>query len=357
MKKTAFKKIAEMDEEELQTIYELTYKYGWLVSEERQEGWLPDRAYLEKAKIEGELNPWIDYGIKELLVTYDEWLGFHLRDNWVETMMETSDSLTGLLGAMLNWTKAPTSMRSEGDVEERILEAAYEALDWKHSFMEDTDYIYETYGVPVVENYISEINDVDQAEKLEEEWENLKDQYGEASGAEEFISQHDLEKQFEEQTEDVGDFDDFESMYSFEDLPDMFPQLLNDVDFLRGLYDIYLDIFNGLEEEIADISRTRSELTHAENGSLQDKIIAFQLGLTTAHHHGTMADHLLEVSGGSGEQILDEISSGPKVDLWNKELEQIIGFKSPTEQTPEYFVPASSLHSAIACLESVLTNI
>lgn len=66
-----------MTTQELEKIYELTYKYGWIVSEERKENWLSDRAYIEKAKLEGELTTYIDYGLKELIEGFDAFVCGH----------------------------------------------------------------------------------------------------------------------------------------------------------------------------------------------------------------------------------------------------------------------------------------
>ena len=356
MKKIAFKKLARMTEDELQDIYELTYKYGWLVSEERQTGWLPDRAYLEKAKIEGSLGTWIDYGLEELGLTYNEWLDFHLPDGWTDSMMESFEGsdLNAIADQFKWWTNTPSALLSDTEIFDKIREAAWKALGGEDYFKQDMTNLYETFGPEFIEMHIGEISDVEDQEKMEEKWEEATSSYSDYEIAEQFIYENDLDSAFDEYMDAMGfgGLDWFMNLYEIYNISAQFPQLVDDKDFYRELYHVYLENFPGLEEEIDGIAQTNDEISNAEDGSLQDKIIAFQLGLTTAHHHGTMADHLLDVRMGEGKIILDKISSGPNVDLWDKELAQIIGFKSP-EETQEYFVPESA-KKVIAVLQTVL---
>lgn len=74
--------------QELERIYELTFKYGWLEAEERQEGWLQDTAYQEKARIEGELGPLINSALDKMVGIYEWWLENHQKDGWIETMKQ-----------------------------------------------------------------------------------------------------------------------------------------------------------------------------------------------------------------------------------------------------------------------------
>jgi hypothetical protein len=62
-----------------------------------------------------------------------------------------------------------------------------------------------------------------------------------------------------------------------------------------------------------------------KDGTLAQRIRAFQLGLTTVHHHGSMIEHLLGIKTGTGEDFLNALSAGPHVEKWDKELEQVLG--------------------------------
>ena len=360
MKKPTFKILASLTTQELASIYELTYKYGWLVAEERQEGWLPDKAYMAKAKIEGELNPWIDHGLEEMADTYSQWLDFHLPDGWVESMMEGysgTDDLEMLVHQFDRWTEANTALLTASEIQEKIVEAAWDALGGTEAFaQDDPDYLYELFGSEFIDNYIADIRDVEDAEDLQYEWDAEKNLYSEEEAVASFIVDHDLESLFNEHVAATGygGLDWFVDNYSIGDISSMFPSLVDNQNFYVNLYSIYLENFPGLEEEIDGINQTYSEIASAEGASLSDKIITFQLGLTTAHHHGIMADHLLGVQEGTGKIILDEISSGPNVASWNKDLEQIIGVKTPSQNNPEYFTPESSLYTAVASIQQVL---
>ena len=83
---------ALLDVGQLEEIYELTYKYGWLVSEERNKGWLPDRANMEKLKIKSRLDPLLTMALEDLGEGYEEWLRFHRRDGWIEQLLEMFES-------------------------------------------------------------------------------------------------------------------------------------------------------------------------------------------------------------------------------------------------------------------------
>lgn len=93
--------------EELERIYELTFKYGWLEAEDRQEGWLPDAAYTEKYRIEGELGPLVNVALTKMSSIYEWWLENHKKDVWVETMKSAffgnSEDLQFLILNFENW--------------------------------------------------------------------------------------------------------------------------------------------------------------------------------------------------------------------------------------------------------------
>jgi len=358
MKKFAFKKLAEMSTDDLQIIYELTYKYGWLVAEERQEGWLPDKAYLEKAKIEGELNPWIDYGLGELEETYTDYIYNHTVDGWAERWMEMYEGtdLETLLEGLKGWAKRGVSAVSEREIEQQFLESIFEIVG--DDYREDP---YQALGPQFIETHIEEMTDVEDQEKMEEKWKEAQGAYSSPEEiAEDFIYQHDFDKEFQEYVKDTdyGTVNWFLDMYSLSDALYQFPNLVDNGPFYRNLFfNSYVKNFPGLEDTVEEVERVKSEIDSAKASDISNKIITFQLGLNTAHQFGSMADHLLETGTGSGQKILDEISSGPNVARWDKDLEQIIGFKSPTEQIPEYFTPASKLQSAVACMQTVLSII
>jgi len=71
------------------------------------------------------------------------------------------------------------------------------------------------------------------------------------------------------------------------------------------------------------------------SNNISDKIITFQEGLTTAHHHGTMADHLLDVSPGNGARILTRMSNNPEAATWDKDLSRAMGYTPKQQEGPK----------------------
>jgi hypothetical protein len=129
--------------------------------------------------------------------------------------------------------------------------------------------------------------------------------------------------------------DYLKDIYTIDDLVAAFaPQIMSRVDELLGYsYDLYLDHFEtpaiaggkSLRENIEDIENALQVLLTEKDGDLDQRIKALQFGLTTAHHHGSMADHLLDMGPGRGEAFLDLLSEGPKVEEWDADLERLLG--------------------------------
>lgn len=97
-----FRLLAELDKSDLEEIYEYTYKLGWLTTEERKKGWLPDKAILEKMKLEGALNSALNHGLSEIEDTYEKWLHDHIilgREEFIDaaggTITEVYEDLLG----------------------------------------------------------------------------------------------------------------------------------------------------------------------------------------------------------------------------------------------------------------------
>lgn len=345
------RRLAELDREVIEKIYEYTYKYGWLVAEERENaGWLPDRAYMEKARIEQELTPWIDEGLDEMYHTYEEWLNEHLPDSWVEVMMGPGGTIEDAFDVFAyHWSQAESAQLSVPEMEQAFLVSAWEALGGKDFFLQDVD--KEFLGPSFIEEYIYNISDLETREQLEAAWEEAQENYSPEEIAADFIYNNDLETEFYKWLEDgyYGSVDWFaDSVYNVKSLDDMYPQLADDPDFFALLYGVYLSNFPGLENEIDGIQQAFEQIESVEGGDIQDKILAFQIGLTTAHHHGTMADHLLGVEAGEGKKILDEISSGPHVEQWNADLANVLRkYDMPKTEEPEYYDPEAIVSKLI----------
>jgi hypothetical protein len=313
-----FNILAELSEEELERLYELTYKYGWLVADERQHGgWLPDRAYMEKAKIEDTLRTVTHDALQGIIDTYNDWLGFHTEEGWINSMREVAeDSMAALEGALAMWNLTID--------EDLIFASVADDMGDPENFLyenEDHESLRESYGEAFVDYLIDKgaISD-NIAEKIDAGEIDPEDYIGE-DRMDELI-----EWIVEVQGWNIKDY--LKEIYTVSDIMDNYPHaVLYNLDaILKDAYRQYLDHFYGLEDEIEEIARVKDELEEAlDEEDLNKQSIAFQLGLNTAHHHGTMADHLLGVTEGTGEGILDNISSGPNLATWNKELAQVLG--------------------------------
>lgn len=317
--------LAELYKEDLEDIYELTYKYGWLTAIEREEGgWLPDKAYMEKARIEQELKPLIDSTLETMVEKYDEWLIPHGREGWIEEQREIIGEGSPYFPP--NWNI---------DIMDNLYGAVVSGLgysdrDWLIE-VEDPGYLIETYGEQVLTEH---------AETLpENEGEELLDKIEGASGSgpelEEIMREQDIDIYtiIDKMLEEGWTLEDhFREVYTPENLILVFGKDKIDWDIiLEDAYRQYLDNFPGLEDEIEEIEKTKSTMEDAlKNGDLSEKILAFQVGLTTAHHHGEMVEHVLEdipPGRGEGKQILDELSNMTRTETkeWDKYLERIIG--------------------------------
>ena len=360
--KIAMKKLAELEVEDLEIIYDLTYKYGWLNALEREnDGWLPDKAYMMKAQIESDMAKWIDHGIDGMIDTYSEWLDFHTRDGWTNSILESVayDGLEGILMIFSGWTRQDTAAVTQEAVEEILNKAVFEAKfgnrNREQLIGQDWDYVTESYGSYFL-NGIDTKKDVlqDKLDLIETDWQADKmsdEEYSEK--ADPLVDQiQELEDQIERSPEELieeWDLEDAFTKYMLEETdygtPEWYAELyagtdveLDSVDLETILhdhmYDVYLENFPGLGEEISGIQEMYSRLIQVDaSDDLQEKIITFQEGLTTAHHHGTMADHLLGVQVGTGTDILDNLSNQDTTG-WDKELSTAMGYQPAVQERP-----------------------
>lgn len=328
---------AVLDEDILEKIYELTYKYGWIVQEEKYSGWLMDRAYLEKYKIEESLSELLDYGLEEMIETYDEWLQGHAKEGWVSSLysLGMDEGIEYVLGTLNRWGLS---------YEQKLFDAVEKGLGGSRAMLEEEDdaYLTEAYGPQFMPNYIAKLPEL-AAEKAQEEYYNLLEMYTEDEAAGEFIQRYNLVDELKDWLiEDTGwtGAEWLREVYSIDDLMEHYGDIiLRELEtVLEEAYPMYLRHFQepgkeggkSLEEEIDDIQIMSDRLKEGLDGTLSEKIILFQMGLTTGHHHGTMADHLLGLWQGKGKEVLDALSAGPNVEEWDKDLEKILG-KKPSQ--------------------------
>jgi len=335
LKEASWKLLAELTYDELQKIYELTYKYGWIVAEERQQAhprypemaFLPDRAYLEKLKIEDRLRPWIEYGLEELADTYDWWLEEHKEEGWVNSLQELweADGLDLVLMNFFAWNM---------EYQPYVYEFIVDKLGGDRGMLEaeDPEYIIEGYGEPYLdEQFWPSLSgeDLDAAHDL---WVTAEEEYDEGYANKLIVEKYDLYPNIIDwMLSGMGwtGVEHLQDIYGLNDLLEAYGGLLvaNDIEFLQLMYRVYLNRFYGLEDTIKDNEDMLNDIIKVQpkDVALENKILTFQQGLTTAHHTGLMADHLLKVDSGEGQKVLDQISEGPDKARWDMELEKILG--------------------------------
>ena len=216
----------------------------------------------------------------------------------------------------------------------------------QHKNEYDDKYLAEMYGPSYI---ASELSTYD--EDMKNEYVQLLEEYQEEEAAVKFIQDHDLEEDLSTWILEETNFGDLREIYSLEDLEGnitrgLFEKVLNEV-----FYPMYMKTFSSdeegdsLEEQIVGVKGMYERLLAVEGANIQDQILTFQEGLTTAHHHGTMADHLVWHPDMTGTEFLDSLSSGPHIEAWNADLATSLGhtpgegYKPQNTQT--YYDPES----------------
>jgi hypothetical protein len=328
------KLLATMEVSELEKLYELTYIYTWLTSEMRYEGWLPDQANVVKHRIENELKSITNYGLDELKIAYDKWLEYHSKDGWIKQIRGFITE-NGVRQFMSNLALYGV------DIMELMLDILAKSMTVEEtldSFDRDTIYqfaVYYVYTVLIHEQGRKDVEEAIHQMDLETDWVDYHEL------AKQYVLENNMGQDFYAWLNTyASDYDNrremlrggvpgkYELLHRFKDkITDL---ILNDDEVGGTLYDAYFAQFPLLQQLVPKIQDTYQQILNAKaSKDIQEKIITFQLGLTTAHNSGTMADYLLfeeeEIEPGKGKEILDQISAGPKVDQWNDYITALIG--------------------------------
>jgi hypothetical protein len=357
---------ASLDREVLEKIYELTYKYGWINYDEDVLGWLEEPAYNAKYKIEGELSEYVDKGLEELISTYEDWLVRHSQKGWTDTLLTDSEELSGGDPEEQVVTVLQALDRFGVAYEPGLYEIVAKELGGSQGMIEaeDAEYLMESYGEQFIEGYANKLPEEAKNAMLAELATRQETSYELA--AKDMIEEYRL---FEElKIWMINDFgwsgeDWLKDVYDVENLKvnftnQIYPHLN---ELIEAGYEAYLDFFdapsgkvdNGksLRGNIEDIQDALEILKAESTGDLDQRVRTFQYGLTTANHFGTMADHLLDVPGGQGAAILDELSAGGSAaEEWDKELEKILGHPKGSirkEQEMKWYDPEAVKGRAI----------
>jgi hypothetical protein len=348
------KLLGELDAGTLERIYELTYKYGWIKYDEDILGWLGEPAYIEKYRIEGDLSKVIDEGLTAMIDTYETWLKRHSPEGWKEEVQSYLDegydppeALNNIFITLDRWGV---------NYEDKLYEIVEAWSGGSRSMLdnEDESYLKEGHGIDFLNFHKNKLT-AEAYQAFDQEWEKHIDELGEDAGTAWMIDEYDLLDELKDwliNTVGWSGKDWLRDVYTSKDLIANFadPILAHLDEILDSSYDQYLDFFDSaaiaggksLRENVSDIENALEILQAESSGDLDQRVATFQYGLTVAHHHGTMADHLLDVGSGRGKEILDLLSSGENVEKWDKELEKVLGHPRGSirkEVMPEWHDP------------------
>jgi len=337
----AMKKIAQgrygegIATSDLENIYEWTYKLQMLEQEERLGDYgvpqlLPDKAYMEKAKIESQLEQKLNKVHDRMVEVYDDWIQDH----------------------------EPVPSYFHEQAREYWRSKRYEVQNGYNHIGDIADLFDDSAVLGTIVEYLQEImEEKNKKETAYDEWINYLDSL-KAKKAQ--------QRQFE-----FMDEDEVELQEPQKPLNEMTIEEIAELDLVKENLDTILDLIeeetyfdeymdqqtefereefeDSLDSSFANVKRMQYALTEWDNLNTSDKIILFQEALTTMHNNGEMAEYLLNDT--DAVDILTTLSEGHEVPEWDYELTKVLGYPLGSRsrpQTPEWFVPAALRHIAAA---------
>jgi hypothetical protein len=331
---------------DLEAIYEWTYKLQMLEQEERFGDYgvpqiLPDRAYMEKARIEPLLQEKLDEIHDRMIEIYDDWIEGHEPDpseyydyaveNWREKRWEIENGHS-TLSEVADWF-------GDNDVLETVIEYLEGVME-----EEGIEEIPDAYDEWI--KYLDSIK----AKKAQQRQFEFMD--------EEEVGYPDPPKPLREMT-----LEEIEKLPLYEDHEEgILDEIEKETYWDRAMDEMAEQEMEWRQEEepYGDIKSMREAMDEWDNLSFSDKIILFQEALTTMHNNGEMAMYLLDDE--DAVEILNTLSEGPDVPEWDYELTRMLGYPPGSRlqsQAPEWFVPAAiqAIASVLEMLESSMKKI
>lgn len=317
----------EITRKDMEDIYELTYKYQMLRQEEKygDQGLpqpLPDRAYMELARVSAELSNRLAEMFDRMIEVYEDWIEHHTQgadEELAESIQEDIEYDIGHVKTYNDIVEVLESWWGETSAEKKlrdtIADQAYKNLEtWRR---------------------------YDAIEPEQQEYYNSLD-----------FNRMTLEQLLEVPfvKEDQGFFGDVRD--ALLDRNDIYEIVNERLEAERESY--YQETALGGAIDMLD--KLRYEWEELPDG-LDKDILLFQEALTTAHNNGSMAEYLITNRGypdRDAVEFLHELSAGPHVDEWNRELSQMLGYPLGSRSAPtQEWYTMSHLRRAMLMLASL----
>lgn len=284
----------------IERIYELTYKYQVLNSQE----YLSDRANIELLKMEPELKRKLQQGIKIIIEGSEDWrvneqkyIDYELADIRSKEIAKYKDELArDVCSLMKNYLEKEDIIicfQNEFNYSRREIEENF--FDG-NTFLEDTCANFLSaeggrFSINLIDNFI---------ERAERNWVRFNVKHTAP-----FIDMI------------ISSQEDYEEIVFSEKLPQVKP----------------------IEDMIKQLKSVQT------SNDITDLVQNFNYGLTMVHHNGPLAEWVL---GEDAISVLDSFESPERVEQWNKELQRVLGkpveFEAPVQ---EWFQPEAFKRKAI----------
>lgn len=314
--------------EELAEIYELTYKLQMLEQEEKYGDYgvpsvLSDKAYIEKAKVEAQLEEKMDEVYEVMVSIYDGWIEGHrpsaedfYDDAWEEWSYFREEIETGQrkIDAFLDPDKVYSSIL---DTLQKIIEEEGREEEFRESTYDKWQKYLESKGTKRAQQKQLEFMD------------------------EEEVSPIGIQKPLDEM-----DLDEIMELPLYKENEEFILNTIEEQPYFMELIDSFAKMRLEMAEDeddnspYASVKIMREDMEEWDTLFVGDKIKLFQEALTVMHNNGEMAEYLLD-DPDAGE-ILNRLSAGEHVEEWDRELSKLLGYPLGSKMVPksDWYVPA-----------------
>jgi len=329
-----------IETQDLENIYEWTYKYQMLQQEERLGDYglpqvLSDKAYMEKFKLETLLEEKLDNVYEKMYNVYENWINAHepLDSDFEQNAREYWNSRRH------DFEKGYDSLADLADLigEDSVIETVRDFLSeiYKEEHPEEDPY----------DAWIRYLDSITAKKAQQEEFEFMQ--------LPEFAPGEPV-KPIEEMS-----LEELQELPSFENYKE---EILDEIE-KQSYFDTFIEEQAEAEREnydqdtaLGDVKEMFEGLKEWDTLDIKGKIILFQEALTTMHNNGEMAQYLLDSR--DAVEILNGLSEGVDVPEWDYTLSKMLGYPLGSKlsaPTQEWFIPAAL--NRIAFVISMLDNI